>query len=36
MSKPIIKVKGKIQDFKKVEKNIKPIQSNFLLTISTN
>ena len=36
MSKPIIKVKGNIQDLKKVEKNIKPKQSNFLLTINTN
>ena len=36
MSKPIIKVKGNIQDLKKVEKNIKPKQSNFLLTLNTN
>ena len=36
MSKPLIKVKGKVQDLKKVEKNIKPKQSNFLLTINTN
>ena len=36
MSKPIIKVKGNIQNFNKVDKNIKPSQSNFLLTINTN
>ena len=36
MSKPKIKVKGNMQDLKKVEKNIKPKQSNFLLTINTN
>ena len=35
-NKPLIKVKGKIQDLKKVEKNIKPKQSNFLLTLNTN
>ena len=36
MSKPLIKIKGKVQDLKKVEKNIKPKQSNFLLTINTH
>jgi len=35
-NKPLIKVKGKVQDLKKVEKNIKPKQSNFLLTLNTN
>ena len=35
-NKPKIKVQGKVQDLKKVEKNIKPKQSNFLLTINTN
>ncbi len=35
-NKPLIKVQGKIQDLKKVEKNIKPKQSNFLLTLNTN
>ena len=35
-NKPLIKVKGKIQDLKKVEKNVKPKQSNFLLTLNTN
>ena len=36
MSKPVIKIKGKIQDMNKKEKNIKPSHSNFLLTINTN
>ena len=36
MSKSSIKVKGRIQDLEKKEKNIKPIHSNFLLTINTN
>ncbi len=35
-NKPEIKIKGKIQDMNKKEKNIKPKQSNFLLTINTN
>jgi hypothetical protein len=35
-NKPEIKIKGKIQDMAKKEKNIKPKQSNFLLTINTN
>ena len=35
-NKPLIKVKGKIQDLKKVIKNVKPKQSNFLLTLNTN
>ncbi len=35
-NKPEIKIKGKIQDINKKEKNIKPKQSNFLLTINTN
>ena len=34
--KPEIKIKGKVQDLKKVIKNEKPKQSNFLLTINTN
>ena len=33
---PDIKVKGKIQNLDKEEKNKKPIHSNFLLTINTN
>jgi len=37
MSKrPLIKIKGAIQDMKKKEKNKKPLNSNFLLTINTN
>ena len=36
MSKPIIKVKVKIQNLEKTIKNIKPKQSNFLLTLNTN
>jgi len=36
MSKPVIKVKGKIQDMDKKIKNKKPLSSNFLLTINTN
>ncbi len=35
-NKPLIKVKGKVQDLKKTIKNIKPKQSNFLLTLNTN
>ena len=35
-NKPLIKVKGKIQDLQKTIKNIKPKQSNFLLTLNTN
>ena len=35
-NKPLIKVKGKVQDLNKKEKNIKPKQSNFLLTVNTN
>ena len=35
-NKPLIKVKGKIQDLEKTIKNIKPKQSNFLLTLNTN
>ena len=34
--KPLIKVKGKVQDLKKKEKYIKPKSSSFLLTINTN
>ena len=34
--KPVLKIKGKVQDLKKVEKNKNPISSNFLLTINTN
>ena len=33
---PYIKVKGKIQNLDKIQKNLKPIHSNFLLTINTN
>ena len=33
---PDIKVKGKIQNLQKEEKNQKAINSNFLLTINTN
>jgi hypothetical protein len=33
---PDIKVKGKIQNLDKIQKNLKPIHSNFLLTINTN
>ena len=36
MSKPILKIKGNIQDLKKDIKNVKPKQSNFLLTLNTN
>ena len=36
MSKVKVKVTGNIQDLKKVEKNIKPKQTNFLLTINSN
>ena len=36
MSKPIVKVKGNIQNLEKKEKNEKPKRSNFLLTINTN
>ena len=35
-NKPIIKVSGKVQDLKKVIKNEKPKQTNFLLTINSN
>jgi hypothetical protein len=35
-NKPIIKVSGKVQDLKKVIKNVKPKQTNFLLTINSN
>ena len=34
--KPEIKIKGKVQDMTKKEKNVKPKQTNFLLTINTN
>ena len=34
--KPEIKIKGKVQDLKKVIKNEKPKQTNFLLTLNTN
>ena len=34
--KPTIKVKGVVQDLEKKEKNKKPLNSNFLLTINTN
>jgi hypothetical protein len=35
-SKPEIKIKGKVQNMEKKEKNVKPKVSNFLLTINTN
>jgi hypothetical protein len=35
-TKPKVQISGKIQDMKKKEKNIKPKQSNFLLTLNTN
>ena len=35
-NKPIIKVKGKVQDYNKTIKNEKAKYSNFLLTINTN
>jgi hypothetical protein len=35
-NKPIIKVSGKVQDLQKKEKNVKPKQTNFLLTINSN
>ena len=35
-NKPLVKVKGNIQNLEKVIKNIKPKQSNFLLTLNTN
>ena len=34
--KPVLKIKGKVQDLQKVEKNKKPMATNFLLTINTN
>ena len=34
-NKPTIKIKGKVQDMTKKERNIKPKKSNFLLTINT-
>ena len=33
---PEIKIKGKVQDMTQKEKNVKPKQTNFLLTINTN
>ena len=35
-NKPTIKIKGAVQDLQKKEKNKKPSNSNFLLTINTN
>ena len=35
-NKPEIKIKGKVQDMTKKEKNVKPKQTNFLFTINTN
>ena len=35
-NKPLVKISGKVQNLQKVEKNIKPKQSNFLLTLNTN
>jgi len=34
--KPQIKIKGKVQNMTKKERNVKPKQTNFLLTINTN
>lgn len=34
--KPAVKVRGKVQNMAKKERNVKPKSSNFLLTISTN
>ena len=36
MEKPKVKIKGRVQDLEKKEKNIAPKRSNFLLTINTN
>ena len=36
MTKPQIKITSRKQNLKKVEKNIKPIHSNFLLTLNLN
>jgi hypothetical protein len=36
MSKPKIQLSGKVQDMGKKEKNVRPKQSNFLLTLNTN
>ena len=36
MSKSLIKVKGRVQDLEKKEKNKKPIHSNYLITVNTN
>ena len=35
-NKPEIKIKGKVQNLEKVIKNVKPKQTNFLLTINSN
>ena len=35
-NKPLVKISGKIQNIEKKVKNIKPKQSNFLLTLNTN
>ena len=35
-NKPVIKIKGKVQNLKKLIKNEKPKSTNFLLTINTN
>ena len=35
-NKPLVKISGKIQDIEKKVKNIKPKQSNVLLTLNTN
>ena len=35
-NKPLVKISGKVQNLQKIEKNIKPKQSNFLLTLNTN
>ena len=35
-NKPVIKIKGAVQDLQKKVKNKKPMNSNFLLTINTN
>ena len=34
--KPVLKIKGKVQDIQKKEKNKQLMKTNFLLTINTN
>ena len=35
-NKPVLKIKGKVQDFTKKEKKIAPKRTNFLLTVNLN